>query len=60
WAPGGSGEPCASEVGETVNAPVYVTRTPGSSNRAVVTLTATSESDPSQTEGRPATSRSAT
>jgi hypothetical protein len=38
-----------AEFGETTDVPVYVTRTPGSSNRAVVTLTATSESDPSQT-----------
>jgi M6 family metalloprotease-like protein len=38
-----------AEFGETTNVPVYVTRTPGSSNRAVVTLTATSESDPSET-----------
>jgi hypothetical protein len=38
-----------AEFGETTNVPVYVTRTPGSSNRAVVTLTARSESDPAET-----------
>ena len=39
-----------AEFGETTNVPVYVTRTPGSSNRARVTLTASSESDPSETD----------
>jgi M6 family metalloprotease-like protein len=38
-----------AHAGETVNVPVYVTRTPGADNRAVVTLTATSESDPTKT-----------
>jgi hypothetical protein len=38
-----------ANAGETVNVPVYVTRTPGADNRAVVTLTATSESDPTKT-----------
>ncbi len=38
-----------AEAGATVNVPVYVIRTPGADNRAVVTLTATSESDPSKT-----------
>jgi hypothetical protein len=39
-----------AKAGKTVNVPVYVTRTPGAANRAVVTLTATSESDPSKTD----------
>ena len=38
-----------AKAGETTNVPVYVTRTPGSANRATVTLTAKSESDPSKT-----------
>jgi M6 family metalloprotease-like protein len=37
-----------ADAGQTTNVPVYVTRTPGASNRAVVTLTATSESDPTK------------
>lgn len=38
-----------AEFGQTTTVPVYVTRTPGSSNRATVTLRATSEGDTSQT-----------
>ncbi|MFJ2033639.1 hypothetical protein [Streptosporangium sp. NPDC087985] len=35
--------------GESVDVPVYVTRVPGASQNTVVTLTATSESDPTAT-----------
>ena len=42
----------AAEAGETVAVPVHVLRNPGGAARTAVTLTATSETDPSQTSTR--------